>query len=415
MFSMNRRIIIFVIVCTFSFMHAFMQSLPITTSFYFEKLFNINSNEVLNLYSLYLIACILMQIPIGILFARYGIRIVIIVSLCIAIFGSLLHQFSYSPLILASSRLIIGFAFATSYLSAVYVAMNFFSPRYLVLLIGIVEAATTFGSIVAAAPFYSILNTYGWHNANFLIIFVLVTILCLTYFFIQNPNHNQIESGENKEIEYKFFAELINIFSNKAVILLIIYAFLNWFIMMSFAGYWIRDYMINIHEYSAQTALILSNIYWGAFLVGNLLIGLFTKTFKKLKIAAFTLSIMTVVTFLIMVIPYVFSYSAIVIFCVFAGVSGVCVILAFAFIPYLMKKDGQKGMISSIVNMAIVTGGVVGQYIFGFMIYHIQPQKIYFNNPLFSNSYYLSLWLYVAASIGALLVFYKFTRSIAKV
>lgn len=412
MFSMNRRVIVFMIVCTFSFMHAFMQSLPITTSFYFEDLFHINSNEVLSLYSFYLVACIIMQIPIGILFVRYGIRVVVMFSLCVAICGSILHQFSYSPYILAISRLIIGFAFATSYLSAVYVAMNFFNARYLVLLIGIVEGVTTSGSIVAAAPFYFILNKYGWHVANFIIIFVLLIILFFTYLFV----HDNVSShDEDKKIEYKFFAEFKNIILNKSVILLIVYAFLNWFIMMSFAGYWIRDYMINIHHYSVDRSLIVSNIYWGSFLIGNLLIGLFTQTLKKLKTASLILSVMTVVTFLIMAIPYVFSYSIIIVFCVFAGISGVCVILAFAFIPYLVKQDEQRGIVSSVVNMSIITGGVVGQYIFGFVIYHVNSQKIYFNNPLFSNGYYLSLWLYVSVAIGALVVFYKFTRLISRI
>lgn len=407
MYSLKRHIVIFIIVCIFALMHGFMQSMPITTSFHFEEILGISSNKVLNLYSFYLISCVFMQVPVGILFAKYGIRQIVLVSLSIAIIGVVFHQFSSSPFTLMMSRLIVGVGFSTSYLSAVYVAMNFFSVRYLVLLIGIIEGVTTLGSILAATPFYLLLNKYGWNFANLVVIIILSTLLCLAYIFIYNKTK---ETVFEEPTENNLFANIIGIITNKSVLLLILYAFLNWFIMMSFAGYWIRDYMMNIHGYSAKDSLFLSNVYWGAFLIGSLLIGLFTSSFEKLKKTFMVLSIMTVVTFVIMVIPSVFNYELIVLFCVFAGISGVGVILTFAFIPYVIKHDHQKGVASSVINMGIITGGLVGQYIFGFIIYHVHPRAIYFNNPLFTNSYYLSLWLYVCAAVGILFVYYKLSE-----
>lgn len=411
MLKKYNHIIIFMLVCLFAFMHAFMQSMPITTSFYFEKLFHLKSSSIINLYSVYFIACIMMQIPIGIFFAKYGLRNVVIVSLLISIFGIVLHWSSSYPIILAISRFISGVGCASAYLAAVYVAMNFFETKYLVLLIGIIEAVSTCGSIAASNPLYSLLSSFGWGITNLVIIFAFVLILFGSYLFIPISNPNELVQ---RNTESKFFTEFLKVITNKAVILLMIYAFLNWFIMMSFAGFWIRDYMINIHGYSTETSLMLSNIYWGAFLVGNLLIGLFTDSFKKIKIIAWTLSKLTLLTFLVMVIPSVFGYTLIVVFCLFAGISGVTIILAFAFIPYITQNAMHKDVITSIVNISIISGGIAGQYAFGAIAHSANFSNVYFNNELFSNGYYLGLWLYVLAAFLAIVVFYKLSKLLSK-
>ena len=72
-------------------------------------------------------------------------------------------------------------------------------------------------------------------------------------------------------------------------------------------------------------------------------------------------------------------------------------------------------MTTSIINMSIITGGLVGQYTFGFVIYNIHPKTIYFNNPLFLNNYYLAIWIYVVASMAAWFIFFKLLRLLPKV
>jgi MFS family permease len=284
--------------------------------------------------------------------------------------------------------------------------MNSFSNRYVVLLIGIIETVSTVGSIVAANPLYELLNKFGWHVTGVVLIAVFALLLAMIYLFIVNDANRKIESISRSEI----LSRLKTIMTNKAVILLIAYAFLNWFIIMSFAGYWIRDYMVHIHGYSTGVALMLSNIYWGSFLVGNLVIGAYAHTYKRIKSMTFILAKSSLIIFLILIIPSVYSYYTIIIFCIVAGISSVAVILSFAMIPYVTKENKDKDIISSIVNMAIVTGGVVGQYSFGYVVFHSHVQKIYFHNPLFSNSYYLALWIYVAAAFMAWAVFMKLSK-----
>ncbi len=408
--KIGNPIIMFATTCLFAFLHGLMMSMPITTSSYFEAAFHLNSADILNIYSFYLVAGIVMQIPIGILFAKYGLRSVMLVSASIALIGITLHMFSSSPTILLISRLISGLGCSTSYLSALYVAMNSFSNRYVVLLIGIIETVSTVGSIVAANPLYELLNKFGWNVIGVVLIAVFALLLAMIYLFIVNDANREIESISRSEI----LSRLKTIMTNKAVILLIAYAFLNWFIIMSFAGYWIRDYMVHIHKYATDVSLNLSNIYWTSFLVGNLVIGSLASSFKKIKIATFTLAKLGVITFLIMAIPSIFGYNLVVIFCVIAGVSSVAVILSFALIPYVTNSLCEKDIITSIVNMAIITGGVVGQYVFGYVVYHAKVRQVYFHNPLFSNSYYIALWVYVLAAIAAWVIFLKLSKLLVK-
>ena len=116
-----------------------------------------------------------------------------------------------------------------------------------------------------------------------------------------------------------------------------------------------------------------------------------------------------------MVIPIVFSHTLIIIFCILAGISGVAVILAFALVPHVTNSTYEKDVTTSIVNMAIMGGGVIGQYLFGFLIYHIKVKQTYFDNSLFSNNYYLALWIYVFAAVFALWLISKLSKQLIKV
>ena len=405
-------ILMFTIACLFAFMHALMMSIPITMSPYFEHLLKLDSATVLNLYSIYFISCIIMQIPVGILFAKYGLRMIMLVSVLIATIGFILHMLSSSSSMLLASRLVTGAGCATAYLAGIHVAINFFDNKYLVLLIGVIETISTFGSMVAANPLYALLYNYGWGVANIVIIKLFILIFLLTWFFVY------VDAKINasvKIVKNNFLIEFKKIISNKSVRLLVTYAFLNWFIMMSFAGYWIRDYMINIHNYSVSKALMLSNIYWSSFLIGNLVIGYFANSLIRIKRLALFLSKLGVGMFLFMVIPIVFSHTLIIIFCILAGISGVAVILAFALVPHVTNSTYEKDVTTSIVNMAIMGGGVIGQYLFGFLIYHIKVKQTYFDNSLFSNNYYLALWIYVFAAVFALWLISKLSKQLIKV
>ena len=75
------------------------------------------------------------------------------------------------------SRLIAGLGCSIAYISAIYVAARFFPPQRLSILIGLIEASSTLGTLVATRPLKYIISLYGWHVAGIIIMNILNIIL----------------------------------------------------------------------------------------------------------------------------------------------------------------------------------------------------------------------------------------------
>lgn len=400
----NNTIMAYIVACMFVFMHSLLMSLPISMSSHFQHELGLDSADVANLYSAYFIASIFIQLPLGVLLAKYGLRRLFLVNVVIAGIGFSLHMFSHTPSMLMVSRIISGISNGTAYVFALYIAMNFFKNRFVAFLIGIIEVSCTFGSIAAAGPTNYLLSNYGWEITNEFGVLLFIIILILGYLFIHDKSDKLVHIENLSSI----FRKAKNLIIDKNILLLMGYAFLSWLIIMSFAGYWIRDYMIEVHNYTEHQALFLSELYWWSFLFGNLLIGIYANTLTKVKYTMWFLSKLCVITFVIMVIPSIFGYNLIVIFCLFAGVSASVVILSFTLVSYLKNDESERDIASSLVNTSVILGGVCGQFIYGYIIKGSVFLHVYkVSNPLFTNGYYLGLWIYLIASILGLMIFFK--------
>ncbi len=386
-------------------------SLPISMSPHFQQELGLTSADIANLYAAYFIASIFLQLPIGVALAKYGLRNIFLICVFIAGVGFSLHMISHSPSMLLFSRIISGIGNGTAYILALYVAMNFFHSRFIAFLIGFIEISCTIGAITAAGPTNYLLNAYGWYITNEIGIALFIIIFILGYIFIHERNNKTVHSESFGVI----FAKAKKLILEKNILLLMGYAFLSWFIIMSFAGYWIRDYMIDIHNYTESKALFLSELYWWSFLLGNLLIGIYATTLKRVKYIMWFLSKLCLFAFAIMVIPFVFGYGMIVVFCIFAGVSASVVILTFTLTSYFKKDESERDIASSLVNTAVILGGVCGQFVYGYVIkgsVFLHDYKV--SNPLFIDGYYLGLWLYLIASALALVIFFSLMRAVGE-
>ena len=122
---------------------------------------------------------------------------------------------------------------------------------------------------------------------------------------------------------------------------------------MSFAGYWLKDYMIVMHNYTEEMSLHLIEMYWGSFLITSLVISYFIKTDRLAIINLLGLAIIGFVAYLFMCIPVLFSYPQIMLVVVLGGISATGVILSFSLIPRLVDV-GSCGTAVAINNTFVV-------------------------------------------------------------
>ena len=387
---------IYLIALMFAVMNVFLQVMPISTVPYLSQALHETPEYLLNIVSLYLVAYALMQVPIGALFDRVGVRYVLPAGLFLTTLGSYLFMLGSSLYIIAIGRILCGVGCSCSYIAGVYIASRYFRPGNLTLLIAAIEASSIYGAILSAKPFSRALTYLGWQNTHLCIVGICLILFILSIIAFKNI---PVEAEVCVQ-KLSLITKLRILFKNKVLTTILVYSFCTWMIMMSFAGYWLKEYMENVHHYTELRSLGIDEIYWTSFIVASICLGLLLHSFKSYRIAAIGLALLNTVTFIILIIPVVFSLGGIIVFVIFAGISAAGIVVAFSMIPHLINKK-MTGTAIALNNTFVVLGAFTGQYCFGFLL---KSANIYLIDPHISWAhYYTALCLYPVVSLVGLI------------
>ena len=386
---------LYIITLLFTALSIFLQILPLSTSEYFEQSLAINSSTFVYLTSAFFITYSVMQLPGGVFFDRYGIKIILPAFICITAFGIILYWFSYSGSMILISRLIAGLGCSIAYISAIYVAARFFPPQRLSILIGLIEASSTLGTLVATRPLKYIISLYGWHVAGIIISVFCLLLSLIAFICMRNLGNNVIVPNKSITLA-KTFKNAFLLLKNKNLLYIFLYSFCTWLVIMSFAGYWLKDYMQNMHNYTEAKALWLVEIYWMSFLISSILIGAFIKQIETAKKALVALATLGFIAYVYMFTPVLFTYSHILMVLIAGGISATGVIIAFSMLPQYVKPE-QCGSAVAMNNTFVVLGGYIGQILFATILksFDINQYIKIIKDPMVDHQYYSALIIYV--------------------
>jgi MFS family permease len=382
---------LYILALLFASLAFFFQVVPINTSDYFEANLGISQSQVVNLTSLYFISYAALQIPGGIFFDKFGLKMVLPISIAITTLGTLLYFSSLTPFMLGFSRFITGIGCAVGYISAIYIAIKFLPAKWLSLLIGVLESFTGCGSVIAAQPFKVLINHYGFHVSAYIVIGFCLFLLLSSLVLVRNIKSEQ--KTETTIVES--FKSAFKLFKKKRLICVFIYSFTTWLVIMSFAGYWLKNYLIHVHEYSEVQALDLIQVYWASFMIASLLVSIMIKDIASAKIFVCLLAGLGLITYFLMAIPIIFSYHGVLIVVICGGISASGVIVAFSLVPKLAPPE-LSGSVVAMNNTFIVLGGFVGQVIFGYVLENFDIANVFVNYNFgnLETHYYTALLIY---------------------
>ncbi|WP_043874397.1 MFS transporter [Legionella massiliensis] len=124
--------------------------------------FQLTSGQVGTLSAAFFISYTLMQVPVGLIFDRFGARKILIIATIIMVAGcfSLALSQVYWQAILA--RLVMGIGSSFGFVGMLYVTSSWFSGRYFALFIGVSETLAMLGVALGEIGMATIISTYGW-------------------------------------------------------------------------------------------------------------------------------------------------------------------------------------------------------------------------------------------------------------
>jgi MFS family permease len=402
---------IYITAILFSSLSIFIQAIPITTAPNFESALSLSHTKFVYLTSLFFIPYSIMQLPGGILFDKYGLKYILPSAIFLTSIGIILYWFAPTTSILVTSRFIAGLGCSVAYIAGVYAAARYFSSAKLAILISILELVSTGGSLVAANPLELSLKYLGWNITGYLIISVYLGLfICALTFAKRLPhqNHSHLSLWQS-------LLKAFTLFKNKALLCIFAYSFLVWFIIMSFAGYWLHDYLMVMHDYSNSYSLSMVETYWISFLITSFIIGYLTKSDKSAKINLLIVAGLGFLTFTTMAIPVLFNRLEILFVIIAAGISATGIIIAFSLVPRFVAVEFE-GSAVAMNNTFVVLGGYCGQVSFGWMVSHFDITDYFdiIRDENIDPNRYSALFLYVIATALSFIIAILITRNINK-
>lgn len=147
-----------------------------------RQLFKLTAQEFSSLGAIYLYAYSLLQVPLGFLVDRLGVRYVISCAILICALGTIIFACATHLWMLQVGRMLIGIGSAPAFLCAIKWVTDHCPLKYRGLLMGATLSIGTIGAFISGKFYVELLHHVTWQNSLYisallgLVIFVLVVL-----------------------------------------------------------------------------------------------------------------------------------------------------------------------------------------------------------------------------------------------
>ena len=236
--------------------------------------FALNASQVGILSAFYLYAYAPMQLPVGLLMDKFGLRIILSVASISCGIGTFLFAISPDFTMAAIGRMIIGGASAFGFIAMVYVSTHFFSEGKRAFLIGLANSIAMLGASCGTGPISSIISSIGWEVTFkwFALFGLILGALIFYYLREEKPTH--------KPQEFKPYP-LKNILSSRNLWINSFIALFFYMTTTAFAGLWGPTYLENVKGFSKEASSYGMSILFAGWLIGGPLMGIVSDYYKK--------------------------------------------------------------------------------------------------------------------------------------
>lgn len=194
----------------------------------------------------------LLQIPMGPMLDRIGIRMIMAFSSWIGALGAFLFAFGASFETALLGRILIGAGMSSMLMGSFKTFTLRYPPEQFATLAGIISSIGTLGNILAASPLAYLTSTIGWRS-TFLIAGAITILLGFLIFWILKEEkikgENTLFSSENN-LEIGISQSIRIILRSLAFWQFGAVAFFRYGIFVSLQGLWLGPYLIYIKNFT---------------------------------------------------------------------------------------------------------------------------------------------------------------------
>ena len=239
---------------------------------------------------------LIMQIPVGILFDRYGARIVPALLSVFAVIGAVMVSRAGSPTELIIARTVIGLGCAANFMALVFVLSRWVKPARYTTVLSWGFALSNIGSIAAATPLAWAAGAIGWRNTFLGLGLISAASAVFFYAVVRDRPPGSTIAAPKPEPMQEVLAGLMTVFRTPGLVPVLVMHTFAYATQLTVMGVWAGPYLFDVYGLDGiarGNILLIMGIAQiaGVFCYGPL--DLFVGSRKTVVIAGVTITILT--------------------------------------------------------------------------------------------------------------------------
>ena len=328
-----------------------------------------------------------MQLPVGLLYDRFGPRKLLIAATTICTFGAFAFAMTDIATVASLSRFLIGFASAFAFVGALVLASRWFDAKYFAMIAGLVQMLGCIGAIVGEEPIALVIEHVSWQSTMIASgVFGIVLVIVMWFFLHDHPANQPVTEKENERMR-DTLKKLVTVCKKPQTWWIGVYAFASWAPVTVFATLWGVPFVSAAMHTDNATAAQATSIVWVAIGIGSPLVGWWSNRIGSRRIPLALCAILGLISSLaILYIPNLsWWWMGIGLFVLGLASSGQA--LSFGVV-----QDNHEASVAGTAlgfnNMAVVAGGIFFQPLVGYLLDAGWSGKMFASAPVYSFTNY---------------------------
>jgi MFS family permease len=308
------------------------------------------------------------QLAGGVLYDRFGPRILITAASLICALGTLSFAFGNSFEYLALGRFLMGLGGAFSFVGVLVLASRWLPEKYFAMVVGLLQSLGAIAAICGQVPLSIAVDHYGWRTCFHVLFYAGLVISFCVWLCIRDwpegnaPAKDEIHHTKHSSIKTGLKA----VFAKTQTYWSALYSFAIWAPITVFAALWGIPYISVLYHIPITQASTLGMMVWIGIGISSPLIGTWSTFIKKRKlplVISGAVGVLASLALLYIAMPLWVMYIALLIFGF--GAAGQSLIFA------LVQDNNNPESVGTALgfnNLAVVAGGAICQPLTGFLL-----------------------------------------------
>jgi MFS family permease len=239
-----------------------------------------------NLSTAYYLTYGIMQIPVGLIVGRYGVRLSLIFSSLLLVVSTLLFANNNYYSLALIARVLMAIASSFAFICLFVLVMNCFAKRHHGLTIGLSQFITTMGPLLAGGPLIVVIHHYhlAWQFAIDCVgLFGLVFFILAFFLFTDNDIVSRKKYSEKKDEFLSWRKQIGILFSNKQGLIIAVYSGLTYVPVVVLATFWGTRYLQTI-GFSQSFSSSMISLVWFSMALACPIVGWLSDNLNRRKL-----------------------------------------------------------------------------------------------------------------------------------